>query len=326
MNRPAFAQKGRFGWWVAGLPAALMLASSMAMASVVADQGNDVPSVVELPVLPAFADPARSWRGFRGWAPVSAESGASAASFVEKALHLPAPGEAGPSIAERWVRFGETFGQPQQERRRAAPAPGGDVLGSVALAVSQVPQSRRWLALLDERADIYFADGCTASRSVCSGKLRGRLAEAVAIARGQDDRDAVDTVNAAANAGLKYRRDIDGYGVADYWATAEETLTRGSGDCEEFATLKMWMLIAAGFERSQLRLQLVKLLKTGEDHAVLVVDTGASRLVLDNLSAMVRDDSEVNEYRPLLSFVGGDAFLHGFKSKPARSNEVAALR
>ena len=46
MNRPAFAQKGRFGWWVAGLPVALMLASSMAMASVVADQGNDVPSVV----------------------------------------------------------------------------------------------------------------------------------------------------------------------------------------------------------------------------------------------------------------------------------------
>jgi predicted transglutaminase-like cysteine proteinase len=317
---------------MAALPVAFALTSSMATASVVSERGHDAPTSVKLPALPAFADPAFSASGLRNGAFLSAERRASAARMagspeeaVELELVLPTLAATGPSMAERWAHFGETFG-PTHERRRTAPALRNDVLGSVALAISQVPQSRRWHDLLEERADSYFADSCSGDRSVCTGKLRGRLAEAVATARGQDDRDAIDTVNAAVNAGLKYRRDLDGYGVADYWATAKETLARGSGDCEEFATLKMWMLLAAGFDRSQLRLQLVKLLKTGEDHAILVVDTGASRLVLDNLSAVVRDDGEVNEYRPLLSFVGGDAFLHGFKSTPAKSNEIAALR
>lgn len=333
MSRPAFARKGLFGWWIAGLPIVVALTSSMAMASMVSEQEGDAPASVNMPALPVFVDIARSWRGIPGW-PVPAAQGTPASSFgvgspreaVEPALVLAALGETGLSIAERWTNFGETFKPPPREGRRAVPAPGSDVLGSVALAISQVPQSRRWHALLEERADAYFADSCAASPSVCAGKLRGRLAEAVSTARRQDDREAIDTINAAVNAGLKYRSDLDGYGLPDYWATAEETLARGSGDCEEFAMLKMWMLLAAGFDRSQLRLQLVKLLKTGEDHAILIVDTGAGRLVLDNLSATVRDDSEVGDYRPLLSFVGGDAFLHGFKSKPARSNEVAALR
>lgn len=336
MSRPVLAQKGRFWQWIASLPMALSLASAMAMANVLPDAAEGFPSSARTPGLPVFVGISLSGQGLPDWSLAAASRGvvqgthdASAGIGVRKdaarpALVLAALGDV--SITERWARFGEAFTQPPRENRRAVPAAGSEVLGSVALAVSQVPQSRRWRALLEEGADAYFADACSAPGSACAGKLRGRLAEAVAVARGQDDREAVETVNKAVNAGLRYRRDLDGYGVPDYWATVGETLARGAGDCEEFAVLKMWMLRAAGFEPSQMRLQLVKLLKTGEDHAILIVDIGASRLVLDNLSASVRDDGEVDGYRPLLSFVGEDAFLHGFKRKPARPSEIAALR
>lgn len=335
MNRPAFAQKGRFWWWIASLPIAISLASSMAMANLLPEGTYGALAPAKVPSLPVFVDMSLAGQSPTGWpAPVgrwgtardhSVESGAREQE-AEPALELAVHSEAGLSTAERWTYFVGALPQSPREAGRAVRTVSGDVLGSIPLAVSLVPQSRRWRSLLEERAVLYFADSCSASEPICASKLLGRLAEAVAIARTQGDRDAIDTVNKAVNSGLKYKRDLDSYGVQDYWATVDETLTRGTGDCEEFAILKMWMLLAAGFDRSQIRLQLVKLLKTGEDHAILVVDAGATRLVLDNLSASVRNDGEVSEYLPMLSFVGEDAFLHGFKSRPAKSNEIAALR
>lgn len=36
---------------------------------------------------------------------------------------------------------------------------------------------------------------------------------------------------------ITYKSDKDNYGVADYWATPQETLKRKAGDCEDFAIL-----------------------------------------------------------------------------------------
>jgi hypothetical protein len=46
---------------------------------------------------------------------------------------------------------------------------------------------------------------------------------------------------------IRWRRDLDTYHVSDYWAQAGETLTRGEGDSEDIAILKMQVLKAAGF-------------------------------------------------------------------------------
>lgn len=333
MYRSALVRRGRFWRWAVNLPILIAITSSMAMASIVTSDADSLPSSVKAPALPVFLGISLFGRSPLDWPDLASMQGPHAPpqkeaqrEAAEPVRVLAALGQANLSLAERWTLFGEKLPQSPREGRRAVPAGRSDVLGSVALPVSQVPQSRRWHTMLEERADSYFVGSCSASASACAEKLRGRLTDAVTIARGQYDRDAIDTVNKAVNTELKYRRDLDGYGIPDYWATVEETLARGSGDCEEFAVLKMWMLLAAGFDRSQIRLQLVKLLKTAEDHAILVVDIGAGRLVLDNLSASVLDDSQVSEYLPLLSFVGGDAYLHGFKRRPARSNEVAALR
>lgn len=218
-------------------------------------------------------------------------------------------------VAEYWTALDKSSGGRAGRPDRVAPPVRGEVLGSVALAISNAPLTQRWRAALDERADSYFGDECRAARAACTSKLRQRLVEAVSIAQRQDEQEAVRSINAAVNSWLKYRTDSDTYGVPDYWATASEILQRGTGDCKGYAILKMWMLLAAGFERSQIRLQLVKIPATGQDHAVLVVNTKSHQLVLDNIAAVVRDDNQVKEYLPLLSFVENSTFIHGNRKK-----------
>jgi predicted transglutaminase-like cysteine proteinase len=198
-------------------------------------------------------------------------------------------------------------------RPRVVPPMRGEVLGSVALAVSNAPLTQRWRAALAEQADSYFGGDCHAARTTCASRLRQHLAGAVTAAQRQGELEALRSINAAVNAQLKYRNDMDTYGVSDYWAKASEVLQRGTGDCKGYAILKMWMLLAAGFDRSQIRLQLVKIPATGQDHAILVVNTQDGQFVLDNIASTVRRDSEVSEYTPLLSFVKNETHIHGFK-------------
>jgi predicted transglutaminase-like cysteine proteinase len=58
------------------------------------------------------------------------------------------------------------------------------------------------------------------------------------------------------------------WGQADYWASACETLEKGSGDCEQFAMLKYSLARAMGISKSNLRLGTVKT-GNGENHMIL---------------------------------------------------------
>lgn len=40
---------------------------------------------------------------------------------------------------------------------------------------------------------------------------------------------------------IKYKSDINNYGIFDYWATPLETMQRKSGDCEDKAILFAWL-------------------------------------------------------------------------------------
>jgi predicted transglutaminase-like cysteine proteinase len=85
-------------------------------------------------------------------------------------------------------------------------------------------------------------------------------------------------VNARVNRKIIPRSD----GAADVWSV-EPT----AGDCEDYALTKRHELIALGIPPSALRLAYVKV-SSGEGHAILVVETSAGALVLDNLNGTVR--------------------------------------
>lgn len=86
-------------------------------------------------------------------------------------------------------------------------------------------------------------------------------------------------VNTKVNQSVRSVSDIQLYGVSERWTLP----TKGKGDCEDYALYKKYQLTRAGFPAEQLLIATLLDLNR-ESHAVLVVRTGTTDLVLDNLT------------------------------------------
>lgn len=134
----------------------------------------------------------------------------------------------------------------------------------------------------------------------------------VARFSGSSDRALLASVNRWANANVRYAEDRDLYGKADFWADAPTTLRRGAGDCEDIAIVKMQLLAASGVPRSSMYLTIARDLARNADHAMLIVKQGDRHWLLDNATNELLDAGERLDYRPIMSFSGGNKWLHGY--------------
>jgi len=187
-----------------------------------------------------------------------------------------------------------------------------NVFGSVVVPVGALPAAKGWNHALGPNVANVFGLDCS---SDCGSGLRGKLLRAVREARGLSALEALDTVNRAVNRNLVYRSDKEAWGVDDYWASPEEIIRVGAGDCEDFATTKLWLLRSAGFTDEQLQLVVLKDTRRQLYHAVLAVHVDGKAYILDNLSNAVASDTAFISYVPVMSFVGGKNYLHGFKDR-----------
>lgn len=89
-------------------------------------------------------------------------------------------------------------------------------------------------------------------------------------------------VNGRVNRAIRPRED----GSVDVW-----TVNATSGDCEDYALTKRRQLISAGIPASSLRIAFVKT-RGGQEHAILVVNTDQGKLVLDNLTGVIKPLSQ----------------------------------
>ncbi len=119
-------------------------------------------------------------------------------------------------------------------------------------------------------------------------------------------------VNSWVNNSIAHVEDRVLWRDSDYWATAYETLTRGRGDCEDFAILKYQMLIALGVRPEDMYLTLARDLARNSDHAMLIVKLNGNHYLLDNSTNAVLPATQSYDYRPSLSFNSESAWLHGF--------------
>jgi len=121
-------------------------------------------------------------------------------------------------------------------------------------------------------------------------------------------------VNNYVNARVRFVDDRVQFGVADRWLMPSETLARGQGDCEDFALAKRAMLRTAGVAERDLYLVVLKDLSRRADHAVLVVRAAGRFLVLDNGTDRIVDSSDVQDYKPMLTFAAaGRTYTHGYR-------------
>lgn len=169
-----------------------------------------------------------------------------------------------------------------------------DVFNSVALSIGRSPLDASW-------------------HKVSSAGVSGSAGAFAASLRGQGIIAKLEAVNSYVNARVRFVDDRIQFGVADRWLPASETLARGRGDCEDFALAKRAMLRAAGVQDKDLYLVVLKDLTRRADHAVLVVRASGRFLVLDNGTDRIVDSSDVQDYKPVLTFTAGHSYTHGYR-------------
>lgn len=169
-----------------------------------------------------------------------------------------------------------------------------DVFNSVALTISRSPLDARWTR-------------------VSGAVVNGHAGAFAASLRDEGIVAKLEAVNGYVNARVRFVDDRIQFGVADRWMAASETLSRGRGDCEDFALAKRAMLRAAGVPDRDLYLVVLKDLSRRADHAVLVVRANNRFLVLDNGTDTIVDSSDVTDYKPMLTFTAGRTYTHGYR-------------
>ncbi|OYT95711.1 MAG: hypothetical protein CFE49_11245 [Pseudomonas sp. PGPPP3] len=126
-----------------------------------------------------------------------------------------------------------------------------------------------------------------------------------------DEPDKLEAVNRLINRSVAYVSDQQAWGQDDYWATPEETLRLGQGDCEDFAIAKYFALLKLGVAVERLRLTYVKALGRNSAHMVLAYypSPNAQPLILDNLNSQILPAAARRDLLPVYAFNGQGIYL-----------------
>lgn len=154
-------------------------------------------------------------------------------------------------------------------------------------------------------------------RAPSAALMRSALQQS-GVVEGMDKTELLARVNRWVNQKIAYQSDDRNYGERDYWASAAETLQRLSGDCEDYAILKMHMLQAAGISADRIKLMLLRDLAGNRDHAFLVVSMPGGDQVLDNMADHIYAARAAVAVRPVLSFSENRRWVHAFRDQPQR--------
>lgn len=180
---------------------------------------------------------------------------------------------------------------------------------SVAFPFASAVQGDSWKRVTDRDTTRYLA-ACAAKR-VCANQTARSAVMLLEQANGQDAVSQIGLVNSGINDLVRYASDQQLYGVPDYWADLDQTLMVGAGDCEDLAIAKMQLLRLLGFKPADLNLVLLKDERRKVFHAVLVVQVDDGNFVLDSITDAVRQDGEIKDYLPLVSFNSGRSWIYG---------------
>ena len=142
---------------------------------------------------------------------------------------------------------------------------------------------------------------CEGDRDRCASPAALQFLAIVDIAKARDGRARLGEINRAINLAIRPMGDLEQYGAIDVWSSPLATLSRGAGDCEDYAIAKFIALQRAGISPDDLRIVIMRDTIRGEDHAVAAARLDGQWLTLDNRRMAMIEDAQVRNYRP--SFV-----------------------
>lgn len=150
-----------------------------------------------------------------------------------------------------------------------------------------------------------------------------------------DDAARLDAVNGFFNRQVAFADDVQVWKQVDYWASPVETLSKGEGDCEDFAIAKYFALVALGVPVANLRLVYVRAMLAAsalvparpQAHMVLAyyADPSDDPMILDNLVPDIRRASRRPDLTPVFSF-NSDGLWQGAGSESAGDPQARISR
>lgn len=184
-----------------------------------------------------------------------------------------------------------------------------DIFGTVALDAGVTPYGARWrrVSAADASDPRIRALGQTVSRASLDPVARLAVVQSEVAHR------------------VHWRRDLDTYRVSDYWAQAGETLSRGAGDSEDIAVLKMQILKAAGFPARDIYLSIGRDRERGAD-SMLLVRVGSEFYSLDDRESRPLPARTRRQFTPIFTLGKNSAWIHGSRvatRTSARSGRVS---
>lgn len=121
-------------------------------------------------------------------------------------------------------------------------------------------------------------------------------------------RQQIRLVNQYANE-KQYILDIENYGLFDYWATPEEFLIN-SGDCEDYAIIKMLSMKWLGHDTESMRVVVVQDTNLRTAHAVMAIEVDGDILIMDNQIEEVISHADIYHYVPVYSVNQSRWWMH----------------
>lgn len=169
--------------------------------------------------------------------------------------------------------------------------------GLPTVAALEGPLLATWPGLQSEiKAEQVIIALCRAEPQHCASPAALEFIAIVNEGEQYEGLARIGHINRAANFALRATKNT----LPDNWTSPLAALTRGSGDCKQYAVLKYAALTDAGFPPDDLRIIIVgeKLLR--RQHAVVAVRNEGRWLYLDNRSlALIESKSAINRYIPL---------------------------
>jgi predicted transglutaminase-like cysteine proteinase len=150
--------------------------------------------------------------------------------------------------------------------------------------------------------------GCTDPSSSAQDCPSAQWQALVAELGALEPRAMLERANAAINR-HPYIPSQRNWGESNYWETPFEFL-RKSGQGQDYAVAKYFLLRAAGMPADRLRVVVLRDERLGLDHAVTVVYVGGEALLLDNQIRDVVPAAGVHHYRPYYSISEQGWWLH----------------
>ena len=188
-----------------------------------------------------------------------------------------------------------TVEQPQEDHDSQLPEP----FGQKTSALIKGGLQSKWSAVKNRlRRESKILKRCRVDTRACPPAAQRFLA-IVDKALTQDGWARIAEINRAINLDIKPVDDMTQYGAVDLWATPLMTFASNAGDCEDYAIAKYAALQQVGITDDNLRLVIVHLRGTNEDHAVAAVRHDGHWLILDNRTLNIRQDADIAEFKPL---------------------------